>query len=265
MPRFPDDPDEVRMSFAAHLEELRSRLVRSVVVIGGLFLFGWMLFHKVLADIVLRPHRLAVRALGDAAAERGLDEHLQTLSALEAVFFKLKISFVAALVIGLPYLLWQFWSFIAVGLYPRERRVIQRVLPAALGLAVAGVLFGYFLLIPLVNEFLYREIDPDYMKAGIRLQEYFGLFLMFTVSLTVVFQLPLLLASLGAVGILKAKQLRHYRRHCIVGAFVLAAVFTPPDPYSQVLMALPTILLFEIGVLLVAYIERRRNAAGTPE
>lgn len=253
------------MPFSAHLEELRSRLIRSLLVIGAFFVVAWMVAMKPLTLLILRPHRLAVEALGEDAARLGLEPKLHVLGVGEAIFFKLKLAMLAALVFGLPYLLYQLWAFIAAGLYPKERRVVQRAVPLGLGLGVVGVLFGYFLAIPLVIEFLYKEMDPDTMTADIQLSTYLTVFLLLTVALAIVFQLPLILASLGRAGLVTAAGLRSRRRHFILAAFVFGAVFTPPDPYSQALMAIPTVLLYEIGILLVAWHERSRRApGGTP-
>jgi sec-independent protein translocase protein TatC len=103
------------------------------------------------------------------------------------------------------------------------------------------------------------------MEPNLVLSRYFSVFMLFTVALALVFQLPLVLLGLSAGGIVDAATLRKYRRHCIVGAFLLSAICTPPEPYSQVLMALPTVLLFELGVILVALRERRQAAPAENE
>jgi len=250
------------MPFSAHLEELRSRIFRSLLVIGAIFLGAWTLAMEPLTRVILRPHVRAVEALGAEAELLGLETKLHVLGVAEAIFFKLKLALLAALVLGLPYLLYQLWAFVAAGLYPRERRVVQRAVPFGMALGVAGVLFGYFLAIPMVIQFLYKELDPDTMTADIQLSTYLPVFLLLTVALAIVFQLPLILASLGRAGLVTAAGLRRRRRHFILVAFVFGAMFTPPDPYSQVLMAVPTVLLYEFGAFLVALQERRRPAAG---
>ncbi len=259
MPRFPDDPEQVRMTFSEHLEELRSRLLKSFALVVICFLGTFAGVMDPIQRMITWPHRSAVQRLDPALVEQtGIQEALTVMSPIEAIFFKLKISFVIALVVGFPFVLYQIWAFVAVGLYPHERRIVMRIVPFALGLGVLGILFGYFVAVPVVLQFLYAEIDPAFFDAQIRLKEYLSVFLTFTFSLALVFQLPLILATLGAAGVLRASSLRRYRRHAIVGVFLLSAIFTPPDPYSQVTMALPTVLLYELGILLVAGIERRR-------
>ncbi len=251
MPPIPNDPDQVRMSFAAHLEELRSRIWRSLILLVLLFIGGWAFLRPELEWAFLRPHLLAVHALQAKGIE--ITERLQVLAPAESVFFDVKVAMSFALVIGLPFLVWQLWQFIAAGLYPKERKAITRWIPLAIGFGVAGILFGYFLMIPLVLEFLYEMPNRDFMIPAYRLTDYFSLFLIFTVALTLVFQLPLILMGLGSAGLVKPSTLRHYRRHFILGALVVAAILTPPDPASQILLALPTIVLFEIGILLAAW------------
>lgn len=249
MPKLPDDPEKVRMSFAEHLEELRSRVVRSLLLIAVLFITGFA-FGRTVGAIFLFPYECACARL---AADEILTEKLGAQGITEGIFFTVKSSLIVALLVGLPYLLYQLWSFVAVGLYPRERKVVLRYLPGALGLGIAGVLFGYFYLVPMVMEVLMRMNDAAEFRPLYTVELYFSLFLMLTVALAVVFQLPLILAGLGAAGIVDAKVLRRYRRHFILFAFVLGAFLTPPDPYSQIALAVPTIALYEVGILLVAW------------
>ena len=265
MPKLPDDPEQVRMSFSAHLEELRGRILRALALLVGLFLVGWILFRSPLEALFIRPHRLAARGLMESDPTREIGEKLSILSPVESVFFDMKIAGLGALLIGFPYLLYQLWSFVAVGLYPRERKAVGRYVPWAMILGIVGILFGYFFMIPKVLEFLYAMPNPDLMMPNYRLKDYFSIFLMFTLALTLVFQLPLLMMGLAAAGIVDAKLLRRYRRHFILGAFVIAAVFTPPDPISQVFMAIPTVLLYEASILLVSWRAARSGEKVTGE
>ncbi len=241
---------EGRMPFASHLDELRGRLVRSIGVIFGLFLIGWTVFREQLETILTAPHRTAVAAL----QEQGLlvEPVLKVFDPLEAIFFDMKVSGVAALVFGLPYLLYQVWSFIAAGLYPDERKIVARFIPSGMFFAVVGVCFGYFFMYPTLLQFLYGMVNFEIMDPDYRLSSYFSTFLMFTLSLALVFQLPLVILALGTAGIVDAPTLRKYRRHFVLAAFVLGAMLTPPDPMSQFMMAMPTLLLYELGILMVA-------------
>lgn len=260
MAKLPHDPEEIRMPFGEHLEELRRRLVVSLVVAAVLFLLGWTLLSSWLEGVFLRPYDRAREILTARETGNALPETLKYTDLLEPVFFKLKIALLFALILGLPFFLYQMWQFVGAGLYPKERRVVMGYLPFSLLSAAAGVSFGYFFMIPEVMAFLVSLADPERFDPMPVISRYFSLFMLFTVALAVIFQLPLVLLALSAGGLVDAATLRKYRKHFILGAFVLSAVFTPPEIYSQILMALPTILLFELGVLLVAMRERRSRS-----
>lgn len=240
------------MTFGEHLDELRSRLFKALAVIAVLFLVGWAGFQKQLIWVFMQPHQHAVEALAQADPPIEIDPRLQVLSPLEDLFFTLKASLMVALLIGLPVLIYQIWAFVAAGLHTHERKAVRRFLPWSLLLSISGLAFCYFVFFPLVLQFLYARLDRGFFESGYRLKDYFGLYLMFTFALGLVFQLPVLLSGLGAAGLVDASFLRKYRRHFILIAFIIGAMLTPPDPMSQVLMALPTIVLYEVGVLLVA-------------
>ena len=198
------------------------------------------------------PHRRAAEALSHYDPPVAIDLKLQVLGPVEHVFFDLKVAFMAAMLFGFPYLLWQIWAFIAAGLFPKERKVVLGYLPFSVLAGLTGIGFGYSIMIPKVLEFLYSMVNTELLEPAYRLTDYFSIFLMFTFALALVFQLPLLLMGLGAAGIVDAPKLRKYRRHFILGAFVIGAMLTPPDPMSQAMMATPTIVLYEVGILLVA-------------
>ncbi len=263
MAHLPDDPEQVRMPFGAHLEELRKRLWVSILVLAGLFLAGWLLFSNEMTAIIMRPHRLAVEAVKAAHPDFDIDERLAYFSYLEPIFFTMKASGLAALILGFPFLLYQMWLFVGVGLYPRERRAVTRYIPWSLLFAVAGVLFGYFFMIPTVLGYLLQIPDSSLLVPSLRLDFYFNLLLLLTLALAIVFQLPLILLGLNAAGLVDARALRTHRRHFILGAFIVSAVITPPDPISQVLMAVPTVLLFELSILLVSIRGRRAAEAAS--
>jgi sec-independent protein translocase protein TatC len=247
-----------RMSFGDHLVELRRRMFKSLLVVGGMFLGGWTFFSDQLTWFFMRPHHQAVQALAKQDPPILIDERLQVLSPLEDLFFTLKASLLLSALIGLPFLIYQIWAFVSVGLHSNERKAVRRFLPWSMIMALGGLAFCYLVFFPLILEFLYGRLDQSQFSAGYRLEYYFHLYLMFTFALVLIFQLPLLLMGLAAGGLVDAKTLRKYRRHFILGAFVVGAMLTPPEPYSQFLMAMPTIVLFEIGVLMVSLQDRRK-------
>ncbi|MBT5120550.1 MAG: twin-arginine translocase subunit TatC, partial [Planctomycetes bacterium] len=222
------------------------------LALGVLFIVAWGGFVRQLEALFMLPHRRAAEALSHYEPPIAIDLKLQVLGPVEHVFFDLKVAFLAAMLFGFPYLLWQIWSFIAAGLFPKERKVVLGYLPFSVLAGLTGIAFGYTIMIPKVLEFLYSMVNTDLLQPAYRLTDYFSIFLMFTFALALVFQLPLLLMGLGAAGLVDAAKLRKYRRHFILVAFVLGALLTPPDPMSQAMMAAPTIILYEVGILLVA-------------
>ncbi|MCH2100508.1 MAG: twin-arginine translocase subunit TatC [Planctomycetes bacterium] len=241
-----------RMTFGEHLDELRLRLFRALFVVAVLFVGGWALAQKQLIWLFMQPHRRAVANLAEQNPPMVVDPNLTVLNPLEDLFFTLKASLLVAMLIGLPFIVYQIWAFIAAGLHENERKAVRRFMPWSMLLSVAGLAFCYMVFFPLVLQFLYARLDTEFFTSGYRLKDYFGLYLMFTFALVLVFQLPVLLSGLGAAGVVDADFLRKYRRHFILIAFIIGGMLTPPEPMSQFLMAVPTIVLYEVGVLLVA-------------
>lgn len=263
--RAPDDPELVRMTFAEHLEELRKRLFRSLLLVGAVFCLGWLAFPKQVEVFFMRPHFQAVDRLAHHDPPVLLEPRLMVQSPLEEIFFLVKSALMLALVVGFPFVLYQVWAFVAAGLYRHERRAVMRYVPWSVALALAGMAFGYLGLIPLMLEYLYSMPDQDYFVQGYRLEYYFSLFLLLTIALAAIFQLPVLMLGLHAAGIGDAAFYSKYRRHFIVASFVVAAILTPPEPVSQVLMAVPTILLFELGLIVLRLRERRARTPRRPQ
>lgn len=256
-----DDPEQVRMSFAEHLEELRKRLFRSVAVVAVVFGLAWLVFPHQVEVFFMRPHFQAADRLALHDPPVVIERRLMVQSPLEEVFYLVKASLLVAVVVGFPFVLYQLWAFVAAGLYRHERRAVMRFVPWSIALGLAGMAFGYLGLIPLMLEYLYSMPDQNYFVQAYRLEYYFSLFLLLTVALAAIFQLPVLMLGLHTVGIGSVAMYSKYRRHFIVAAFIVAAVLTPPEPVSQVLMALPTVLLFEFGLLALRARERRQRAA----
>lgn len=252
------------MTFGEHLDELRSRMFRALLVVAGLFLGGWIFFQDQLIWLFMRPHRTAVKNLAEADPPKEIAEQLAVLSPLEDLFFTLKASLLVACVIGLPFVVHQIWSFVSAGLHKHEQKTVRRFLPWSMMLSVGGLSFCYFVFFPLVLQFLYSRLNDDFFTPNYTLKYYFSLYLMFTFALVLVFQLPVIMSGLGAAGVVDAAFLRKYRRHFILVAFVFGAMLTPPEPVSQFLMALPTILLYEFGVVLVAIRGRKKPPRSVP-
>ncbi len=217
------------------------------------------------ALVLLDPPRAAVlnrtinRAAGAAGKLKSGD--LVVLSPLEPFFAYIKIAVVCGLFLACPFWLFQAWAFIAPGLYSHEKRV---ALPAVLGaslLFVTGGLFAYYGLFPLMFDVLVNQMMPASLTASFTVDKYLGLLLRLTVAFGAVFELPLVITALAAIGIVTADGLSAFRKYAIVIAFVVGAILTPADPLSQIMMSLPLMIFYELGILSARVLERRRAAA----
>ncbi len=281
-----DDPfAHTRMTLGEHLAELRKRLIRGGLTLVVAFVVA-LYFRVPITQIIGEPYRQVVVRLNehyreqaeervtkhpeerdryfepDGTFRRQIDERLEVLSPTEGMWFTLKVCGYFALVVASPVLLWQLWQFVAAGLYEREKRWARRLFAPAVLLFALGVLFSYFLLVPYGLFYLLKGLPIDLVKPSIRLEFYFSFLTTLTLSMGLVFQLPMLMTMLAAVGIVEPGSFGRLRGHFAIGAFVLAAILTPgPDVFSQVAMALPMLLLYEIGILGARLGARRRAAA----
>ncbi|MEE9394683.1 MAG: twin-arginine translocase subunit TatC [Planctomycetota bacterium] len=234
--------DEGEMSFGDHLEELRSRLVRSLYATLLCFIVVFY-FHQEVLRVVIAPY------LG-VANELRMSAVLQLIKPTDAFFSYMKVSIVVALLVAAPVWIWQAWSFVSVGLYRNERKWVFRYAPLMIGLFTAGVAFGYSVLIPIGLKYLLSFRDPTVLQNWIGLNDYLAFFMALTLVLGLTFQLPVVMALLARLDIVDIDLLREKRRHFILGAFVVSALLTPPDAVTQILMAIPLMFLYEFGILL---------------
>ncbi len=273
----PEDPFEsTRMTLGEHLEELRHRLFIGVGTIFVLLIATWFI-RDYATTIVLRPYFVMTEMLVEhytAEAEEKLaedptldrgeffveiapgeerlrffqDTRMQAVAPGEPFFFMLKICLFFSLFVGAPVLLWQVWKFVAAGLYERERKSILRYFPASVALFVVGVVFGYFLLVPYGMYFLNRTAPIELIRPDFRVQEYFSFLSSLCLALGLVFQLPILMMFLARLDIVPPAAMAKYRGTMLVTAVIIAAFLTPPDPYTQLMMAGPIVALYEIGI-----------------
>lgn len=207
------------------------------------------------------PRTLALkRVVGRAAATVGkgtTGDKLVVLSPLEPFFAYLKIALVCGLFLACPFWIYQAWAFIAPGLYRHEKRFALPVVLSGSLLFVTGGLFAYYVMFPLMFDVLVNQMMPASLAGSFTVDNYLGLLMRVTIAFGVVFELPLALALLAALGLVNAKRLRAFRRYAYVVAFVVGAVLTPADPLSQSLMALPLIVFYEVGIFLAILFEKR--------
>ena len=228
------------MGILEHLAELRLRLIRCLLVWLALFFICWG-FDSELAKILLVP-------VQNALANSGQEGRLITITLPEAFLSYLNVAFVVSLFLASPYLFYQLWAFASPGLKKSEKRHILPLALSSAALFCAGAIFAYFAVFPAAFTF-FIQYAADAVSPEPSLRFYLSLALTTLIAFGFAFQLPLGIFFLVKLGVVTPEALVNKRRHAIVGAFIIGAVFTPPDPVSQTLMALPLIGLYELGIL----------------
>ncbi len=241
----PPDTEDIpqEMSLVDHLIELRSRLLRGVVGLVLVFLCLFP-FAQSLYTWLAQP-LLAKMPAGTSMIATGV---------VTPFFVPLKVTGLAALLLALPWVLYQVWAFVAPGLYAHEKRWVGPLVVASTLLFFAGMAFAYFAVLPMVFGFI-TGFAPEGVAVMTDIAAYFDFVLGLFIAFGVTFEVPVLVVVLIAAGIVTPQKLRDSRPYVIVGAFVLGAIFTPPDVISQLMMAIPLWLLFELGVLVGARFE----------
>ena len=255
-----DDEDDIEASKAPlleHLVELRQRLVRSIIAIAIAFVVCFY-FADDIFNLLIIPYERA------AGAEREI--RLIYTAPQEYFFTQMKLALFGALFLAFPIIANQIYKFVAPGLYKHERHAFLPYLVATPILFAMGAALVYFIVMPLaLGFFLSLEQGPEEGRAVIELlpkvNEYLGLIMTLLFAFGLVFQLPVVLTLLARAGIVDAEGLKKKRKYAVVMAFVASAVLTPPDPISQLGLAVPTLLLYELSIQAVRLVEKRRAAA----
>lgn len=278
-----DAIEDSRMTLGEHLRELRSRLFRASIAFVMAFAVLYV-FRGPVQEFIQQPHTVAWEELhhklyegrlaiveenGDIPVEtyfevskdaegkdvltlRDPDKILEPMTALSAggpFFLAIKICFYLSLFIAGPIFLWEIWMFIAAGLYKNEKRVVYMSLPPSLLLFLLGNAFGFVFMVPAAIYFTQSD-GLDAIKIVPRMvdyEQYFQFLRSLTLALGVIFQLPIFQVALSRTGLVNPAVYAKYRGHTAILALVLAAIITPPDPFTQVLLAGPTMILWEIG------------------
>jgi sec-independent protein translocase protein TatC len=239
-------------TFISHLVELRDRLLRAIVAILAVFLclFPWA---KDLYTMLAQP-LLAVLPQGG---------QMIATDVVGVFLVPLKVAGLVAFVIALPYVLYQLWAFVAPGLYVHEKRLVLPLIVTSSMLFVVGMAFAYFLVFPTVFRFM-ASIAPEGVAWMTDIDKYFSFVLTMFVAFGVTFEVPVAVVVLVKMGVVSVAKLREIRPYVIVSAFVLGAVFTPPDIVSQFMLAVPLCLLYEVGILVAGMLGKPRLIAHVP-
>ena len=253
------DDDEMEASRAPlldHLIELRSRLIWSIVALA-LGTIGCFFIARPLYNILLGP----LVAVAELTRQDANFELIYT-APLEVFFVQLKLALFAGVFVAFPIIGWQMYSFVAPGLYRREKGAVLPFLIAAPVLFVIGAVFVYFVMLPLISRFAlsFEQLGGDGIAAitpQIKVSEYLSLVMALMLAFGLSFQLPVVLSLMGRAGIIGSDTLRSGRKYAVVAILVAAAFFTPPDLISQVMLAVPVYGLYEISIWCVRMMEKK--------
>jgi sec-independent protein translocase protein TatC len=248
----PSIAEDLQQGLFSHLLELRTRLLKSaaalVLVLVALVPFANRLYSELAAPLVARLPQGA---------------HLIATGVTSPFITPLKLAFYASLFISMPVILYQLWAFVSPGLYKHEKRLARPLLAAALVLFYTGAAFAYFLVLPAAFRFLIA-VTPQGVEMMTDITQYLDFVMLMFFAFGLCFEVPVAVVILAAVGVVDLDKLRNGRRYAIVGAFAIAALITPPDITSMMMLGIPMCLLYELGVLAVRWLVKpgslRRDA-----
>ena len=234
-------------SFLSHLIELRSRLVRSAVAILIVFLV-MSPFMKEIFDLLSEP-MMAALPTGSKLLATGVTTPFMV---------PLKVTLFAAFIVALPYVLWQAWAFVAPGLYRHEQRLAAPLIISSVAMFFAGVSYCYFVVFKLIFRFI-ANFAPMSVTVSPDIEAYFSFVMGMFLAFGLTFEVPIVVVLLARFGIANVEKLKQVRPYVIVAAFIVAAIFTPPDVMSQLLLAIPLVVLYELGIVLARFFGKPKS------
>jgi sec-independent protein translocase protein TatC len=269
---------EKEMSFLEHLEELRWHIIKSVLAIFFFMVIAFIFKSFIFDHIILAPKsptfftNRVLCQFGEFLMKQfnfesnGLCINSKPLNLINITMSgqlttHIAVAMVAGLILAFPIVLWQFWQFFKPALKPNEARYAQGTVLAASLLFFTGVLFGYYMLAPLSLHFLSTyEISAEVVNQ-INVRSYIGTITSVCLATGLVFELPIIAFFLTKIGVITPAFMRKYRKHAIVVIFIIAAIITPPDVFSQTLVAIPLLLLYEISIFISARVMKQKEKA----
>ena len=238
---------EEKQTFIEHLEELRKRLIISLIAVGIGFGISYI-FSKEIFQLLMIP---LIKVLPAGAS-------MIFTSLPEAFFTYLKVALLAGLFVASPVVLYQIWLFVAPALYSKEKKYVIPFVIFSTLLFIGGAAFGYFIVFPYGFKF-FMSFATDFIQPAPKLKEYLSFCSILLLTFGAVFELPLFIFFLAKLGVVDAGMLSRNRRYVIIGIFMLAAIFTPPDIVTQVMMAAPLVILYEFSIVLAKIVGKKRE------
>lgn len=235
-------------TFLSHLFELRDRLIRSLVAVVIMFL-PCFFYASELYDLVAMP---MMKTLPEGS-------RMIATGVITPFFIPMKIALVAGFLLALPYVLYQAWAFVAPGLYSHEKRLALPLVVSSTVLFFLGMTFCYFFVFGTVFKFI-ATFAPKSISVAPDIEAYFNFVLGMFIAFGVTFEVPVVVVVLVMTGLVSVEKLREIRSFVIVGAFIVAAIVTPPDVVSQLLLAIPLCLLYEVGIFVARFVEKPKPA-----
>lgn len=261
---------EKEMSFWEHLEELRWHVVRSLAAILILAVVAFLNRHLIFDTIILAPkdsgfitNRVLCKIAEWLAVERlcidNLSLNIINIKMSGQFLVHMYVSIVAGIIVAFPYIIYELWRFISPALYEKERKHTTGAVAVCSLLFILGVLFAYFLIVPLTINFLGTYQVSEFVANQVALSSYIGTVVSVTLGVGIVFELPILVYFLTRVGILTPEFLRKNRKYMIVVLLIISAIITPPDVFSQILVVIPLMILYEISISISKRVQKRRE------
>lgn len=267
--QYREEEEEEGMSFLDHLEQLRWHLLRSVSAVLIFTIAAFLAKNIVFGKIILGPSKInfityqVLCSISDylnipALCIDTLPFSIQSRQMTGQFSMHITSSLVVGLVVAFPYLFWEIWRFISPGLYSKERNAARGAVFFVSLLFFMGAAFGYFILSPLSINFLANyQLDPSILNE-FDITSYVTTVVMLVLASALMFQLPVVIYFLSMSGLVSAATLKSYRRHSIVVILVVSAIITPPDVISQIIIAMPIMVLYETGIMIAKRLEKKR-------
>ncbi len=239
--------DDTNQSWISHLIELRNRILKSVLVLLVVFIC----FSFFANDIYTFFADPLIRALPDGSTMISTDPH-------GPFFVPFKLAFFAAIIVTLPFLFYQLWAFIAPGLYAKEKKLVFPLVASSTVLFYCGIIFAYYVVFPLIFSF-FANSAPDGVSVMTDISSYMSFAMKLFFAFGVAFEVPIATIIFAKVGIVTPEKMAEKRPYIIIGAFVMGMLMTPPDIFSQTLLAIPVWLLFELGLFFARRITSKKE------